>query len=344
MRVLGRKRIGRLVFGLFVALGCGCKRDIAPPIVKCATDFVTHNLKNCSFTSTQINGRDYASPTSNPNNGNEFAVVEDGRLIKFNIATSEKTVLVEGLDRLLTPDWGASGWIVFSAGWKIWKVNENGSGLEQITFGPREIWLEFNPAGDRIVYPRNMDLGFEYDQNPSLRDLNKMIVISLHGNPIDSFCRFFDENLCHPWEYCSWSKEDEIAAEYRPNSDKRGIAIYDLNGQIKSIPYSFEKPKRKGEPFITDIEWHPTNGRIYFQDTRGLHWLDPSKEKTKRLRTSCADEFYEDFTITSDGEYIIAIRGEATADKDACTITEERYVVRMKTDGGKEERIFIPPW
>ncbi|MEX2595588.1 MAG: hypothetical protein WEC59_01570, partial [Salibacteraceae bacterium] len=58
----------------------------------------------------------------NPNNADEFAYVDANRnLVKYNMATKEKETLVDNLDRILTPDWGAGGWIVFSAGWKIWR-------------------------------------------------------------------------------------------------------------------------------------------------------------------------------------------------------------------------------
>lgn len=55
-----------------------CKRDIAPPVVKCADDYLRSDLEKCPFVEDETIGAVYSSPTSNPNNPDEFAFVENG--------------------------------------------------------------------------------------------------------------------------------------------------------------------------------------------------------------------------------------------------------------------------
>jgi hypothetical protein len=345
--IRSRKNIS-LFLGLVLLLACGCKRDIVPPFLRCDRVYSEDDMRGCAIAGYIENGQDYTSPSCNPMNNDEFVVVENRSLVKYNTSTKEKIILADNLGTILTPDWGASGWIVFSSGWKIWKVHEGGSGLAQITFGPREIWPEFNPEGTRIIYPRNMEYAsIDLRKEESLRLDYKMMVIDLDGNPVDSFCRVLGDDPCYPWETSSWSSSNTFAAEKGPNNDLSvyGIAIYDSQGNELKVPYSVDPDKKhKDYPFIGDIEWHPTNGLIYFQDRRGIKSLDPESGKVKLLKKSCADEFYDSFSITANGNHIIAVKGESSTNKDECMITTERFIVRMKINGSGEERILIPPF
>jgi len=330
-----KKVIRRLLFFVFIPsllFQHGCKRDV-PVFIQCDR---TVNLGDCMVSALTTIGVTYTSPSVNPSNKNEVVMVEDNRrLVKLNISTGTSTVLAENIGTILTPDWGSLGWIVFSAGWKIWKVNSNGSGLEQLTNDLRDIWPTFNPSGNKVLYPRNRE--HAGDKNESV-----IMVIDLEGNRIDSFCPLKD-NDCLLWEYSSWSSEQLLVAEfgYYDYSNGNGIAVYDTNGNTVSAPYEIPDKNYKSYPFIQDIEWHPNNGLIYFQDMRGIKSLDPENGKVKLLKKSCSEEFYEEFTITPDGEHIIAVKGEASGDKKTCIITEERYLVKMKINGSGEQRIEI---
>lgn len=320
-----------------------CKRDITPPALQCDRFYSEADFRKCTIVSQNIDNR-IDSPTYNPNNTAEFAYVDAlGRLVKYNIHTKQEQILAEGLSRILTPDWGVSGWIAFSAGWKIWIVKSDGTRLKQLSFNPRDLNPKFAPSGDQLVYPSNMDYtNADYVENPSLRDENLIRIINVDGLVLDSFCRYFDVDQCNPWGSSAWTDHETIVAEYRPNSEERGLATYDLDGNIIDIVYEIKDKNYKAYPFIEDIEYHPTNGLIYFQDTRGIKTLDTEKGKVKLLKKSCADEFYGNFTISGDGEHIIAIKGEAWKDKENCTVHGEMYLVRMKCDGSNEERIDVP--
>lgn len=336
-----------ILLAAIVPLAPACKRDIVPPALHCDRVMSEDDMRKCSVANYKYVGSRYYSPSVNPNNESEVVLIEEDvgvrrSLVKLDINSGTKTVLVDTLSALLNPDWGPNGWIVFSANWKIWKIREDGTGLQQISFDPRDIRARFSPSGDRVMFPRNMEYGgFELRRNPELRMDYKIMTIDLEGNPLDSFCRPVGDDPCYPWDAFAWSKDNKIAGQ-RGSSDEEtgyGIAIYDLDGNEISFPYKVPDKKFNNFPFIEDIEWHPNNGLIYFHDSRGIKSLDPSNGRIKLLKKSCKDEFYEDFTITPDGDHIIAVKGEAWKDRSECEITTEMYLVKFKVNGFGEDRI-----
>jgi hypothetical protein len=122
------------------------------PWEHCVRYYSEDDIRGCGVANFIVNGRSYHSVSVNPNNNDEFVVVENNSLIKFNLETKEKTVLLDSQITVNTPDWGREGWIVFSAGWKIWRIKENGTQLSQLTFTPRDLSPKFDPAGFRLVY------------------------------------------------------------------------------------------------------------------------------------------------------------------------------------------------
>lgn len=110
----------------------------------------------------QIKTPYFSKPCFNPSNLDEFICVQHNEnatmLIKYNLASLEKTVLVENLDIASRPVWGRSGWIVFhSFEWKVWKVKDDGTGLKQITFAPKDIHPAFNFEGNKIIFSRSYE-------------------------------------------------------------------------------------------------------------------------------------------------------------------------------------------
>ncbi|MEX2596076.1 MAG: hypothetical protein WEC59_04025, partial [Salibacteraceae bacterium] len=230
-------------------------------------------------------------------------------------------------------------------GWKIWRIGSDGSGLKQLSFNPRDLYPKINPNGDRLIYMRNMEnTANDIRENPELSLLNKMIIIDLNGEELDSICRK-EAYSCSPWSYSSWGSDERILhtdGSYSENTI--GISEYNLTDMTNSeMIFEMKRNNQTSSWSIQDLEHHPNNDLIYFQDTRGIKTLDPDNGKVRLLKKSCADESYGSFTISGDGEHIIAIKREAWKDRKNCAVNGEYYFVRMNSNGAKEERIFIPP-
>jgi len=93
----------------------------------------------------------FKMPSFNPNNGNEFVYYYINypqgkkKLIKYDILTNQKTLLVDNIQVISRLEWGKSGWIAFDSypDYQIWMIKENGDSLKQITssyYNLRPMW------------------------------------------------------------------------------------------------------------------------------------------------------------------------------------------------------------
>ena len=284
----------------------------------------------------------YECPCFNPNNNNEFIALhqKDGNtsLVKVNLHTNVKTVLPNNALINGQPQWGKKGWIVFyTRNWKIWRIKDDGSGIKQLTFGYCDQNPRFNSDGDKIIYTRSIKFSAsQLKKKPELALLNKLFVINVDGIVLDSFCRPFDTHAWSLWRIASWQKE-EIVANYGPNNDLTicGLAVYDNNGNEKRVLYD------DGEfQTLRDLEWiWGTNEVMYTADNDGLvHFRNGKK---KRIKKSCHEVFYKQFSISNDGEKIIIEKIYSTLG-EPCTVSVDAVLVLMDINGDNEKEIEIP--
>lgn len=340
-----RCKLVLLVFFSICVFSTGCKRDVLPAIALCNTDYIKYSTRNCLDVEYLSDGKNLAWPVANPNNPNEFACLIGNRLVRHNLENGETTLLVEGLDRMISPDWGSRGWLTFSAQWRIWVVREDGSDLRQVSFNKRDLYPKFYPDGEHIVYTRNGEhSGNDYYLNPSLLFQCVMMVIDVEGNEVDSLCPD-NGKYTFGWDASCWGFDPTILyyagiENADRSSDIRiGVKVFDTKTYL-SLPYVFEIDAQK-HVSIYELSIHPKDGRIYYRTEKGIYCFDPESGKIDQFRVSCPSEFYDGFTITEDAKYIIAVRVEAEIDKSQCQITYKRKLVRMKIDGSDEEVIEV---
>ncbi len=268
--------------------------EIGPISVKCGNEYISHRPGNCDFFASQLLGSTITQPCFNPNDNNLIVFVEYGSLIKYNVKSFQKTLLLRDVGLILYPDGSRSGWIVFSTGSNLWRIDENGENLLQLTNAPMAIWPKCDPTGNKLVYPREMNYTvWDVTMNPELRKDYKMMVLDIEGSPIDSSCRLIGDDQCYPWSYCDWSPGGSRFA-----AEEYGLAIYSDNGEKESHPYRASSDAQKNtDPFICDMEWHPNNGNIYFQDDVGIRYVNVSDKKVRKLKISCPDATYKDLSL-----------------------------------------------
>lgn len=285
-----------------------------------------------------------AFPCYHPSDPALFIFYSGSSIYKFNLANGEKTLLASDLSVIERMDWGAAGWITFSSkSWKIWAVKDDGSAQVQLSHTPRDLSPTFSPDGDRIIYARDMVYtNFEIQQNPSLVYNNKMMIVDLMGNAVDSIC-LDNGKQCKNWTVSSWNEAGLIAhvdGEVSGEGDvlSYGISSYNTNSMANTALYFSFSDWDKGE--IVNIEWHPDGRHIYFVIYDGpqggsIRLLDIESGEVQILKEYCDKEFYTAISISPDGKHLLAQKGKSSFD-GVCTISTEWSIVRMDALGKNE--------
>lgn len=342
----------KILIVILIGLILSCNKDREVDLKKPSNEYPEFEAKCtefdigvCSTTSYKIVDPQYSLPCYNPNNPNEFAYVSDRSLWKFNLETRSKQLLTSNVFPISQPKWSKEGWITLGGSdWNIWVIQDDGTGIKQVSKTPRDLYPEISPKGDRIIYARNMDYAyFELQENPDLRNQYKMMVITPDGNPVDSFCRAYEYDPCFPWNFSSWSSEDLMLAEYGPNNEvaNYGLAVYDLNGNEKEIIYLYDGYVEDGKDFVIDAHWHPNGERVIFTDGWGLKSLDLSTANVTLLKESCDSKTYQEFSIHPNGNDILAAVETEKFVLDSCKQTVRYQIIQTSLDGTEERLILI---
>jgi len=275
----------------------------------------------------------FTKPCYNPLNSAEFVYMTGGKLYKYNMETSNKTLLLEGIPIIGQIDWSLTGWLTFSTQqWKVWKVKDNGTGLTQLTFTPSDLYPEFNPDGNRIIYLRSMEYSNEeIQQNPELAYRSKMMIIDLNGKAVDSIC-IDNGKQCMGWRVCGWSSENTIAhTDGELNNQGVVLSSFDFStGKNSAMCFSYSESTD-----IRDIERHSDNQRIFFTDVFGIKVLSVESNDVHIIKESCDARFYQYISISPDGQHILAQRGTSEV-KTICDIDRQWEIVKMDIDGRHE--------
>src|SRR6478735_4493359 len=288
----------------FCFFGQGCKHEIEQVIAKNETETPvpckTYDFSNCWFgAGYKPTGPEYLFPRFNPNNPNEFLYVKQDTtgwpsIHKYNMQTRQHALILANVYPIVQPDWSRTGWIVFSdLSWKVWKVRDDGSGLQQITFGENDQYPAFNPAGNKIIYCRLKEYsGYELEHNPSLQNNSKMFVIDLNGNVQDSICtvRF---GYCSIWNISSWSEPDRILRQTGSSTVREEMEFSFYNYTTKQEePALFTSTEYKNRQFFVDHKAFSRTRVFYTMINKGLVDFDANSNTHRILKSDCHDQRY----------------------------------------------------
>lgn len=339
-----------LVATVMMALSCGDSSTIEPRMA-CGPEH--ENNRSCeTFDAGCAIGYqfsyDYPYPTApcfNPSNSDEFVYrevsVSKNSLVKFNRSTGEKKLLLDNFPMIGQPSWGRSGWVVFSTlQWKIFKIRDDGTGLQQISFTPRDIGPEFDPTGRYITYARNMEFTVaEIQANPDLANLYKSMVVDLDGNVVDSICRPIGM-YCTPFPICAWVDPTHILAERGPDSSgaQYGLSIYDFLGAEEIVV----DEAFTGWNQVTDLAFDPVQQQVYYTTTKdNMNKVSREGGSPTMLKKYCDNRNYEFVSVSDDGTQLLSLRIDAQQ-LDLCQIALQHHLVIMDPDGCNEQIIEIP--
>ena len=146
------------------------------------------------------------------------------------------------------------GQIAFSMGGKIWVMNEDGSGLEQLTNGPQDVEPDFSIDGNYLAFSTNRNV----DREIYIRDMDDGNLFRL---PIEGNIGFLSEPDFSP-------DGEQIIVSYDDNRSDggAGIGIINVDGtNFTQVWSAIEGSPRPGSP-----NWSPDGLKIVFDQRRDL--------------------------------------------------------------------------
>lgn len=167
------------------------------------SDFVAPQTAAPYFTNYKYQ---YRVPQFNPNNPDEIVYYYENneanlqQLVKYNLKTTQKTVLTNGM-RIISesePAWSSQGWIAFAhyPSYQIYLVKDDGSGLMQFTDEATNLYPQWSADGNYLYWGKAAVLAqntmwVKRNVVGSLldtinTDVNGNVVISAWNNKISS--------------------------------------------------------------------------------------------------------------------------------------------------------------
>lgn len=244
----------------------------------------------------QLEGPQYRAPFYNPNNSDEFIYLRTGvsgtELVKYTISTKDETVLCNTANISTQPQWGSQGWIVFTViGNRIWKIYEDGAGLQQITdfesFRPR-----FSLSGDRFIC---------MGSHPAIT-LGYRPILDLNGNLIDSIYMEYD-NCFTGYPY--WPLNESFSESYQFYSDHNSPG----NKRIGVCKLTEDPEYTELNSFIYNRTINDLTANyktVFYSEHWGPLWkVNLSTLETTAFKMGCQTRYYNHICISSDGKSIL---------------------------------------
>ncbi len=301
------------------------------------------SLSNDFGTNAQLEADvQYAHPSFNPKNSNEFVYVYVDRqqgvsqLRKHNIGSGQWMVLTEmplgtTNEILGPPSWGSNGWILYhSLGLDTWKVKDDGTELTRLTFTSRSQWPIWNSTA--TLY----NSGSVYDIYTLIQDDMGQIVDTL----------LIDDNGQISGALRSdWSFDNRICTINGSCDDGNARVIHFEYGS-QEILHSYSSTNVVcGNGGVKDIAWgsggHPTE--IYFTTDEGLYRVDVTTDKTCKIMHFCTSIAYETFSVAPQGAFILATRlSTRVIDEEAWTIEFDRDIYKIDLATLAETKVALP--
>lgn len=310
----------------------GCQKD-SPVQGNCPTcadedchDFIWQG--NINFEDYIVTGIQFRQPVFNPLNGDEFVYVKlipngpffNYELVKHVISSGEEVVLCDSEMIIGQPQWGEQGVIIFSIyGNKIMKINEDGSGLIQVTPNGLECFAPaFNSQGDKFLVMGSKT-------NPAtfyrpIYNLSGQIVDSIDfefNNIFIGYPYIFDDNIYN--SYFTYS--DHNVVPY-PN----GICQLKNNNTLNIL----DQPSGLGECVALCKN---SNSLFYSQFQKGVFRLNLGTGAIEKIITNCQSKYITSLSMSPDGDYIIyeQVKGVQTGVDQEIDEQSEIFIMHVQT-------------
>ncbi len=288
---------------MILILLVGCHKD-TQQVSNCSTcqDEECHDYVwpgSITFETYIRTGPQYTKPFFNPNNPDEFIYVKEipgaatNQLIKHTISSGTETILCNSEFIIGQPQWGKSGWIVFTKGIgqnALSKLKDDGSGLTQISSpGIEVLYPFFNTSGDQICAESNYT---SYNYSP---------ILDMDGNLIDSIKIVHGANKIGFPKAFNTSFKNSYYCYYDNSSSTYGYCQL-MNGE--TIEKLFPLDISTGSSLPWDM--CKNNYEIFHvQSKKGLFAFNMITGKSKLLIPNCRSRYILSISMSSDKQHII---------------------------------------
>jgi hypothetical protein len=315
-----RRRSGLIVwlaiFACFLFMTCRQEDSIWPePKVVCK------NLSGDPFMNFWVTEYypSFTYPRFNPLDGDEFAyaryenadaslpIVTQREIRIHRLSTGEDRTIYRG-PLWSDMDWGTNGWILLNrADNQVWKIKSDGDSLTQLTFSGINDGAKWNRDASRFVARHKGDASG--DSYTGLYNAEGLLI----------------QKLNFRYHYGAWGLGDDILVHHHDDQAPRsGIDRFDTTGhRVSAFIFKNEDEARM------DIAYDPQDLDVVFctTDEWRLLRIDLTNENIQTLYKGCDTDFFIHFSVSPDGEHILADRVQwAFSD----TVTDDGELLKNK--------------
>ncbi len=242
----------------------------------------------------------YKTPYFNPSNSDEFVyyyrdfLLDENKLMKYNIQTGLKTELVNNVKLISQPKWSRKGWIAFdnTLDYQIWIVKDNGDSLTQFTTNTCNLYPAWNEAGNELLWNHTPVLGYPYF----------LVKQKLHSLIIDTLFNDF-------------TKYNDIS------SDNKLISNITIDGQyhigvsnVDQVTFnSLVNLSADSLDSFAGLSWGNNSQSAFFSihysnNIGGLFKIDLNSQSYEKIFEFCDSKQYSRISCSADGTNLIGER------------------------------------
>jgi hypothetical protein len=279
----------------------------------------------------------YFSPIYNPNNPNEFMYIRKKfgiglanftmTLEKYNFFTETNTVILDSMatntNKFNTFNWGSGGHVTFEAIFEsqIFKVNDNGLNLTQLTFNGINNAPNFTFENNKIFFS-------------SYTDVKRGILMDIdNGSVLDSV---FVPPSGLTYHGIAAVNADKIVFTTPDNN----IRIMDENFVIVDtfVPdFGFTPTTVYGYPRVSPLD----SNHVYLFMMEGIFKINLNTHQVTKITEGCIKEYIKNFSISPDGLHIL-YEVQIIDWSDPCDIVYSSEIHMMNIDGSNNVKIELP--
>ncbi|MEX1192400.1 MAG: hypothetical protein WEA99_10540 [Brumimicrobium sp.] len=300
----------KIILYILIALGTmACRKDKPVPSVEESSEcksFSKDLPPQTYFTNERFQ---YKAPHFNPNNSNEFIYhfrdyeQNEFQLLKYNLLTKQKTLIVESGKIANQPKWSSDGLIAYThhVGYvdHIYLVKDNGDSLTQLTDNVHNMFPVWSSTGDELYWAYTPNLGIPYYFLKQNLDNSYPDTILQDGDSYGGYATY--NSISHSNKLLSLTLI----------GNKKHIAWTSLNetpitySSIANMSQAFDYPSVSGLCWSSDEEYvyATVNGK-----ENGLYKIDINSSSKELLIPFCETKSYRSISASSDGNYLIGER------------------------------------
>lgn len=251
----------------------------------------------------------YKAPHFNPNSSNEFIYhyrdneQNEFHLLKYNLQTQQKTLIVESGKIWYQPKWSTKGWIAYThhVGYvdHIYIVKDNGDSLIQFTENTANLYPSWSSSGNELCWLHSQVLGVPYYfLRQNLNATSPPDTISKYGDAYNGYIRYNTISL----------NTNKLLSLVSINSTPH-LATASLNEDPLSFTSIADMEQVFNSLSLSGLCWSTDENYVYVSIyANGLYKVNVNTSNTELLIPYCHSKRYESISASADGKYLIGER------------------------------------